>query len=148
MPTYERLISDAVRDLPPRRAPAGLEARVMQEIQRRLELPWWRMSFVHWPVAARWLFITASGALIALVARLCGWMVGEAASGAALANSAAANVHIPGAASLKAMFSTVSVLFDSLPLVWLYGGIAVIAATYVALFGIGAAAYRTLYVGR
>jgi len=147
MPTLERLISDAVRDLPPRRAPTGLEALVMQEIQRRLSLPWWRMSFAHWPTPARWCFIAASGALITVVARLCGWMAGGAPSGTALAN-AAANVHIPGAVSFKAMFSTASVLAESLPPIWLYGGIAVIAATYVALFGIGAAAYRTLYVGR
>jgi len=147
MPTLEHLISDAVRDLPPRRAPAGLEALVMQEIQRRLSLPWWRMSFAHWPAPARWCFIAASGALIAMVARFCGWMIGGAPTEAALAG-AATSVHIPGVTSLKAMFSTAFALIDSLPPVWLYGGITVIAATYVALFGIGAAAYRTLYVGR
>lgn len=36
----------------------------------------------------------------------------------------------------------------SLPPLWLYGGLALVGAMYVALFGLGAAAYRTLSVNR
>jgi hypothetical protein len=31
---------------------------------------------------------------------------------------------------------------------WLYGGAALVVGMYVALFGLGAAAYRTLYASR
>jgi hypothetical protein len=34
---------------------------------------------------------------------------------------------------------------SSLPSLWLYGGLALIAALYATFFGLSAAAYRTLY---
>ena len=43
------------------------------------------------------------------------------------------------------IFTTV---FRGLPGLWVYGGIAVFAALYVMLFGVSAAAYRTLYASR
>jgi hypothetical protein len=38
------------------------------------------------------------------------------------------------------------VLVGAIPTTWLYGGIAAGAMLYVILFGLGAAAYRTLYL--
>ena len=36
-------------------------------------------------------------------------------------------------------------LFNRIPSLWLYGGLAFVGLMYVTLFGLGAAAYRTLY---
>ena len=36
-------------------------------------------------------------------------------------------------------------LFSNIPSLWLYGGLAVIAALYATFFGLGAFAYRTIY---
>jgi hypothetical protein len=41
-----------------------LEARVYCEIERRAALPWWRLSFAHWPLFARAAFLVMSGVLI------------------------------------------------------------------------------------
>ena len=40
------------------------------------------------------------------------------------------------------------VVIRASPPLWLYGSIALVATLYTALFGLGAAAYRTLYVQR
>jgi hypothetical protein len=44
--------------------------------------------------------------------------------------------------------NTCGAILRSIPLLWLYVGAAAIAALYATLFGLGAAAYRTLYAGR
>jgi hypothetical protein len=142
----ERLVTQAVRQLPPRPAPSTLEARVMAEIARRAALPWWRKSFVHWPVAARSTLIATCAA--AVVAMIKGTMFASAGFGAAQLKAAFA----PEMESLDAALRVVAAARDvtgslvgSIPPLWLYGGAAVIVALYVALFGLGAAAYRTLY---
>ena len=71
----ERLIHQALRDLPPRRAPHSLEQRVLAELQRRLALPWWRKSFAHWPVLARAGFIMLSAGLVKLALMLGMWVM-------------------------------------------------------------------------
>jgi hypothetical protein len=40
----------------------------------------------------------------------------------------------------------VAVLFRVIPPLWLYGSLAIGIFLYVTLFGLGAAAYRTLYL--
>ena len=55
-----------LRNLPDRKAPAGLEARVLAEISRRAALPWWRKSFAHWPVAVRLGFLILSARVAAV----------------------------------------------------------------------------------
>ena len=47
-----------------------------------------------------------------------------------------------------AFANTCGAILHSIPPLWFYGGVAAVAAMYVALFGLGAAAYRTLYAGR
>jgi len=65
--SQEARIGRLLRQLPDRRAPAGLEARVLAEIARRAALPWWRTSFTHWPAAARVSFYGLSAAAAAAV---------------------------------------------------------------------------------
>ena len=114
----QRWLDRTLRELPLRRAPGTLEARVFNELKRQAALPWWRRSFMHWPAPARIVFLVICGALAALV------FVGGAAA----------------VASLR------SLLARALPVTWLYQGVAVCAVLYAVLFGLGAAVYRTLYL--
>ncbi len=70
----ERLVGDVLRDQPLRRAPASLEARVLSQIHQRQVLPWWRMSFTQWPMAARVALVLALVAVAKLThgRRCCG----------------------------------------------------------------------------
>ncbi|HWK73014.1 MAG TPA: hypothetical protein VNQ81_01995 [Povalibacter sp.] len=149
MPTspdsLERLIGTAVRGLPPRRAPHTLETQVLAEIERRLALPWWRMSYAHWPAPVRLLFLIACAALIALVIRASGWVISDVQSGA-LANSLPSIA--PAATSMSATIAVASSVARIIPPLWIYCGLGLVAVMYTTLFGIGATAYRTLYVNR
>ena len=62
-----RLFERTLRDLPLRRAPSTLEARVLSELRRRASLPWWRRSFSHWPALARACFGLGIAVLIAWI---------------------------------------------------------------------------------
>ncbi len=145
----ERLIDQAVRDLPPRRAPSSLESRVQAEIARRAALPWWRKSFVHWPVAARGAFVVVS-AVMAKAALMALVWVRSGVDAAQVKAAFAPELHAlqVGRHLLDSAGEFGRVVLGSIPPLWLYGGAAAIVALYVALFGLGAAAYRTLYATR
>ena len=53
----------------------------------------------------------------------------------------------PFVAVLSTVGGLTPVLLRAIPSGWLYAGVAVSVALYMVLFGLGAAAYRTLYVG-
>lgn len=148
-PKLERLIHQTLRELPARRAPRSLEGRVLAEIARRAALPWWRKSFAHWPMAARAVFLLLSAGLVKLALMATVWVM-----------AGFDNLQFREAISTK--FAWVEALgvvartlieagnssLQNLPALWLYGGIAVVGALYVTLFGLGAAAYRALYAHR
>jgi hypothetical protein len=133
----ERLVDRALRELPLRRAPLTLESRVIGELARRAALPWWRRSFAYWPLLARAVFLVICGALLRLAflggatavagVRSLSWTRELGAIAASAANLAALVAH-------------------TVPPTWAYEGIAVCAALYAVLFGLGAAVYRTLYL--
>jgi hypothetical protein len=133
----ERLLDRALRTLPLRRAPQTLESRVLRELERRAALAWWRSSFTHWPLPARAAFLVLCAVLIR--AAFLGGAAVTAAVGSlgwardiGMLMSSGANL-----AALPARFA---------PPAWLYGGISICAVLYLALFGLGAALYRTLYL--
>jgi len=141
----ERAVDQALKGLPLRRAPSTLESRVINELQRRAALPWWRVSFAHWPAAPRVAFVITCIALVA--ATILGGVsafvgVGSLNEMAALALSWA---H-PFLAVLSSAGGVTALLVHIIPPLWLYGGMALGIVLYVALFGLGAAAYRTLYL--
>jgi hypothetical protein len=145
----EHVIHETLRALPPRSAPPALESRVLAAIERRRALPWWKTSFNHWPLPARVAFFLASAGIVKLVLLALVW---------AMAGFEAARFHEalgPHFAMLEAVITVMRALGDlvattlrAIPPVWLYGAAAIFAALYVTLFGLGAAAYRTLYVNR
>lgn len=145
----ERALHATLRALPPRHAPRTLEARVLGELARRAALPWWQQSFAHWPPAARAAFLLALVALVKLTLTAAVWVLAgfdAGAWGAAVATPfswAQTGVNLG-----RGIADFFALIFRSIPPVWLYGTVAFVAAMYVALVGLGAVAYRTLYVSR
>jgi hypothetical protein len=141
----EQLVHRELRALPPRSAPRTLESRVLAEIARRAALPWWQQDFAHWPMAARAAFVVSSAALIAAIL----WLLpnfGRSELDQALAPQLATFDSLRAIASRVAEFG--GLVVRSISPVWIYGGLAALAALYAVLFGLGTAAYRTLYASR
>jgi hypothetical protein len=143
--TLERAVDRALRELPLRRAPHTLESRVFAELERRAALPWWRRSFAHWPLPARSAFLVICIALIAFA-----FAGGAAAMDAleSLSDSGALSLSWAreAAALMASAGNLIALLTRAVPPGFLYGGLAVCAALYAVLFGLGAAVYRTLYL--
>ena len=141
----EQALTQALGGLPLRRAPGTLEARVVGELQRRAALPWWRVSFANWPVGARIAFVLICAALVAAT------ILGGASAylGGNSWNEAFALVlswiH-PFLAVMSSVGGLAALLLRVIPPLWLYGGLGLGILLYVMLFGLGAAAYRTLYL--
>ena len=141
----QRLLDRTLRELPPRRAPASLEARVFNELERRAALPWWRRSFMHWPAPARIAFLVISGALVTLV--FAGGATAVASLRTLLESGAPSFAWAHQiAAFMVSAGNLITLLARTLPVTWLYQGIVGCAVLYAVLFGLGAAAYRTLYL--
>jgi hypothetical protein len=141
----ERALNQAFSGLSWRRAPGTLEARVVQELERRAALPWWRVSFAHWPVVPRVAFVVICVALVA--ATILGGVF--AFLGDRSLNEVAGLVLSwvnPFLAVMSSAGGIAALLVRIIPPLWLYGGLALGIMLYVALFGLGAAAYRTLYL--
>jgi hypothetical protein len=146
----ESLASRVLRDAPLRHAPSSLESRVLAEIGRRAALPWWRQSFPRWPGLARVGFTVTCGSIVAaLLAAAWPWAPGGMLAGAG-AWSAGGSAWLPWARSVVTLVDVARELEAALvrvvPLDWLYGAMAGGALLYAALFGLGATAYRALYL--
>ena len=134
-----------LRDLPQRRAPPTLEPRVLRELRRRDRLPWWRRSFVHWPLLARSAFVIVCGTLVGITV-FCSerdMALGQMVNDAATAPFAWARPAMTAAASVTRL---ATVLGHAMPPTWLYAGLGFAVLLYLLLFGLGAAAYRSLYL--
>jgi hypothetical protein len=131
------LLDRTLRELPLRRAPPTLEARVIGELERRAALPWWRRSFGHWPLFARAGFLVLCGALIRLA------FLGSVAAVAGVDSllwARRAGMVVVTLGNLAAAIARIS------PPHWLYQGAVVCGALYAVLFGLGAVVYRLLYL--
>lgn len=145
----EKLIHQTLRSLPARRAPHSLESRVRAAIEARSAQPWWKQSFAQWPMAARVAFFIGSAGLAKLAIMAVVWAMGGFES------TQFVNAFSTQFAWLQAITATFAgignffaTVYRSIPPLWLYGGLAVVATLYTALFGLGAAAYRMLYANR
>jgi hypothetical protein len=132
----ERQVSRALRDQPPRRAPSTLERRVLAHIEAGATAIGWRRGFAHWPMAARVAFLAASVGIVKLALLLGTWL-------ATPLDSPAVSVQLPSQITwLQTLFVAIGSVVHTVPSVWVHAGIALLAIMYVALFGIGASAYR------
>ncbi len=138
----ERFIDKALRDQPLQRAPSDLQSKVMAAIAHRATTPWWRSSFAHWPMAARVLFLAASAVFVKLGLDAAALVIGPLDPAA---RSAALFAEL---AWIHALFVSIGAVVRSLPSWWIYCGVTAVGALYLMLFGVSAAAYRTLYASR
>lgn len=145
----ERVIAEVLKDQPLRPAPDTLSKRVLEQIESRAALPWWHHSFLHWPLAIRMAFVLASLGVVKLaltgvmllVARVHSEpVVGTLAKPLSWAET--------GADLFSKTISLLAVVLQAIPSHWLYAGIALAGALYLALLALGATAYRTLYVNK
>lgn len=142
----EQLVHRELRSLPPRRAPRTLEARVLAAIEHQAAVAWYHKSWSYWPTPVKAAFATGSTGLIIAVA-IGLTLLGRAPQADALSQRIGEKMQ--GVSSLLSL-GTWAVEFTgrmlgSIPPLWLYGGVAMIAALYATLFGLGAFAYRTIH---
>ncbi len=142
----EASLHRVLRSVPDRRAPAGLESRVLAEIARRAALPWWKKSFAHWPQSVRAAFFVVSavcaGLLVSALILLFhnyGAQVTPAALGQRFGWLILAR-ELFASAQLR-----ITTLGSSVSAVWLYSIGIFVAAAYGLLVAIGAATYRALH---
>ena len=141
----EQYIGSLLRRQPLRQAPASLESRVLGELALRASKPWWLQGFTRWPWVARLLFLPLGLGLVQLsflaTERLMSlWQALQRSSPGASAES--------GLQQLSNLSQAVQTLGNlvtrGIPQVWIYGGAGLALLLYAALFGLGAAAFRTL----
>jgi len=141
----EQLVHRELRSLPLRRAPRTLEARVLAALEHQAVIPWYHKSWSHWPQAIRAAFLVlATGVAGGVVTASYAAFYGFEDSG--LAAQAEARLGV-----FTTIFHVCSWIFDlgarvvaSIPPLWLYGGVAFVAAMYATFFGLSAAAYRSI----
>ena len=142
----ERLIHDVLRSQPDLRAPASLEARVLERIQEQ-SLPWWRAGFSQWPMTARAALFAALLVITKLTLDLVMWLFSSPTPVAQTVESS-----VTWAKSTASMFTSLlrvcQSLFNVIPAHWVTLGLAFAAGMYVMLFVLGATAYRTLYLNK
>ena len=142
----EQLIHQTLRSLPDRRAPRSLEARVLAALEARATLPWWKQSFAQWPLAVRGAFVLFCGGLVKLMLLGTVWAMGDFETTQFTNAFSTQFAWITRAGEIvSGIGNFFALLWHSIPPLWLYGGLACLASLYLALFGLGAAAYKTLY---
>jgi hypothetical protein len=135
----EQQMSRLLSNLPLQRAPLTLEPQVLAEIARRAALPWYRRSFAQWPVPARLAFIVTSVVLLVL-------SVSVLAKSMHTFGAVPISWSRPALTGVNALFGSAAVMARAVPPAWLYLGLGTGVVLYVLMFGLGAFAYRTLYL--
>ena len=139
----EAAIDAALCELPLRPAPPSLELHVLEELSRRAALPWWQHSFAGWPGFARVGFVLMCVVLLGLAFLGGVWAMQN------LGSPALGALSMPWARHLVALLGVAGELASLMRIVppdWVYEGLAASVVLYAALFGLGIAAYRTLYL--
>jgi hypothetical protein len=138
----EQYIGKLLRAQPLRQAPASLAARIEQQLALQAARPWWVQGFSAWPWLARILFAIASAGLVALT-----YLTTDRLSwiSESLQQSSIANATRAGAQMFTNLGHALQTLGGMIPAAWLYGAAGVALLLYAALFGLGAAAFRTLF---
>ena len=143
----EQQLHAALRRQPPLRAPVTLESRVLRELARREARPWWRQGFGRWPPAARLLFVPLSAGFIKLAFLSVGVLgsVADSAQRTTVLGSVTTRWQSLSSA-LQTLRTTGALVAQNVPPIWIYGLVGFGLLLYVSLFGIGAAAFRSLVV--
>lgn len=143
--SLEKNLHAALGSQPLLRAPSSLEQRVRAEMARRAARPWWQRSFASWPLPARAVFFVLSGgAAFVSVAVAIAMLNGPGAELVASGLAKFSALRIAARSLAAAAFG----LLGGISKTWYYLGGAVIAAAYAGLLGLGATAYRLLWISR
>jgi hypothetical protein len=142
----ERLVGQALRAQPPRRAPASLEGRVLLEIAARARLPWWRRGMTSWPLAVRIPVIAGCAVSVPLVWIASVWLASRLVSVATHSGNSGPLARVrDGGRALASLGTLASHIVQSIPREWLLGGLIATATLYAALFALVALGYSLLY---
>ncbi|MGH8302796.1 MAG: hypothetical protein ACRET5_15160 [Steroidobacteraceae bacterium] len=141
----ERLVGQALREQPLRRAPASLEARVLGELAARARLPWWCRGIASWPAAVRVPVIAGCAVCVPLVWVLSLWLAARLVTVMRSRMAGPLATLDDAAHRLASLGATANHLFQSIPREWLLGGILATAAVYAVLFALIAVGYSLLY---
>ena len=145
----EKFIHRTLRSLPDRQAPSTLEARVRAALEARAAIPWWHKSWSYWPQWVRAAFVLFCGALAGLL--IYGGVALQTNVGALQLNTTFAPLFslVHSLIGLgRGLADCVALIGRNIPSLWLYGAGVFVAALYAMLFGLSAAAYRTLWANR
>jgi hypothetical protein len=140
----DQAVTRLVRNLPLRPAPATLESRVVQQLERDRTIAWWRRGFTHWPAAARIVFVGACMAIMGVPLLDTRWST-LSAGVLQRAFSVALSWAHPAAGAIASASSVGAWIEHSLSSSWFYALAAIAALLYATLVGLGVAAYRALY---
>ena len=139
----ERLVTQALHELTP--APASLESRVLAEIERRAQLPWWHRRFAAWPAWVRLVFAAACTACAFFSLGAMRSLTGAVETTLGAPRSAPVLEHAQHLGLLLAtLVRAAQALISALSGEWLYLGVALAALCYAAVFATAALAYRVL----
>ncbi len=143
----EQYVGALLSRQPLRQAPATLEARVLRELAVRAARPWWLQGFSRWPWAARLLCLPVGLGLVQLSFLTTGRLVSlwQALQASAPASTAQSGLRLLGNMG-QAVQTIGNMVTREIPQVWIYGAAGLALLLYAALFGLGAAAFRTLLV--
>jgi hypothetical protein len=145
MTPLEHFIDAILRKQPLRRAPAGFESRVLRLLAQQAARPWWLQGFSRWPRSAQLLFLPLAVCFVPLLFRAAGSLTALLQSARTSAPLSAAQSAASTVGSLGHAAQTLGELvMREIPSVWIYGGVGLAALLYAALFGLCAAAFRTL----
>jgi hypothetical protein len=135
----ERQLTRTLRDQPLRRAPDSLERRVLAQLEAgAAAVTPWRRGFAHWPVAARVAFLAASVGFVKVALSIAVWL-------STPLDAHGSSFNLPSQiAWVQTLFTAIGSVARTVPSLWVHAGIALFAIMYLALFGVGASAYRTL----
>jgi hypothetical protein len=137
----EKYIDSVLRAQPMKRAPAGLESNVLAAIRHRVSRPWWQQGFSAWPLAAKALFLVASVGFARAALVIATW-------GTSPLDSTSTTQLPQSFAWMHTVTAVISAALQLIPNFWVYAIVGLVTAMYVLLFGVSAAAYRTLYAPR
>jgi hypothetical protein len=142
----EAVVHRELRSLPLRKAPATLESRVLAAIEHQSAIAWYHKSWSYWPAAIRAAFLVVATAVAGGVMGAF-YLMAQGVDTGALVESATARLGLFTKLYHAALWTTdfAANAFSNIPSLWLYGGVAFVGALYATFFGLGAAAYRTLY---
>ncbi len=142
----ECLIHGVLREQPTLRAPASLEARVLEAIERH-SLPWWRAGFAQWPLGAKAAMFAALVLVSKITLDVVMWLFSNPTP-----VSHTVETTISRAKTTASLFTSLLEVGQSvlnvIPAYWITMALVFAAGMYITLFVLGAAAYRTLYLNK